>query len=63
MKHVCPVCGNEIGVNPTVDGFRCRYCKRYIMVNLEKKKGKWKVHLKAEVDLDDENSRPDCIGK
>lgn len=54
MKYVCPVCGNEIGVNPMLDGFHCRYCRQYIFVSLEKKKGKQKVHLQAEADWKDE---------
>lgn len=54
MRYVCPVCGNEIGVNPMLDGFRCRYCRQYIFVSLEKKKGKQKVHLQAEADWKDE---------
>lgn len=47
-QRVCPVCGNDLVVNPYVKGFRCKFCRRPIKVNLVRMKGKCHIELEEE---------------
>lgn len=63
-KVDCPHCGNEITVNSDTDVRKCRWCKRLVAVNFERKgKGK-KVKCKVEaIDFPDEKEHKEKKGK
>ena len=46
----CPVCGNDLQVNAFANEFRCKYCRRLIKINAERKKGKFFISLDEVVE-------------
>lgn len=50
MYRDCPMCGNEIFVNPALREFRCRYCRTLLASDFVKIKGKNRVKIEIKVD-------------
>ena len=50
MYRDCPMCGNEIFVNPVLREFRCRYCRTLLASDFVKIKGKNRVKIEIKAD-------------
>ena len=51
ISNVCPICGNSLIVNPRIETFRCRYCRKMVKLNLIKNKGKCQIELEEEEEI------------